>query len=118
MSYPTSSFDDLVHHRRRLGILAILVEASSSQFRFLRETLQLTDSNLSGYLAVLEAASLVKIGRSHPGKRPRTSVLITRTGRKAFAAEIAALRRLVDQSGNAPGLPSSSQLGTDEPGRD
>jgi len=98
----TSSFDDLVHQRTRLGILAILVEASSSQFRFLRETLQLTEANLSGYLGVLEAASLVKIAKSREGHRQRTSVLITRTGRKAFAAEIAALRGLIDQTGEAP----------------
>jgi DNA-binding MarR family transcriptional regulator len=103
MSHPTSSFDDLVSQRSRLGILAILVEASSSQFRFLRETLQLTDGTLSRYLGVLEAASLVKVDERHGGKRPRTSVLITRTGRKAFAAEIAALRGLIDQIGDAPG---------------
>jgi DNA-binding MarR family transcriptional regulator len=103
MSQPISSFDDLAHQRSRLGILAILVEASSSQFRFLRETLQLTDSNLSRCLGILEAASLVRINKSHEGKRSRTSVLITRTGRKAFAAEIAALRELIDQIGDAPG---------------
>jgi DNA-binding MarR family transcriptional regulator len=106
MSHPTSSFEDLVHLRSRLGILAILVEASSSQFRFLRETLQLTDGNLSRYLGALEAARLVKIAKSREGKRPRTSVLITRAGRKAFAAEIAALRGLIDQIGDAPGLPT------------
>jgi DNA-binding MarR family transcriptional regulator len=117
MSHSTSSFDDLVHLRSRLGILAILVEASSSQFRFLRETLQLTDGNLSRYLGVLEAARLVKIAKSE-GKRPRTSVLITRTGRKAFAAETAALRGLLNQIGDAPGLPTSEQYRADEPGHD
>ena len=118
MSHLTSSFDDLVHQRSRLGILAILVEASSSQFRFLRETLQLTDGNLSHYLGVLEATSLVKIDRSRGGKRPRTSVLITRTGRKAFAAEISALRGLIDQIGDASGSPTSAQHRADESGHD
>jgi DNA-binding MarR family transcriptional regulator len=83
--------DDPVYQRSRLHILAILVEASSSQFRFLRETLHLTDGNLSRYLGVLEAASLVKVV-NYEGKRLRTSVLITRSGRKAFASEVAALR--------------------------
>jgi DNA-binding MarR family transcriptional regulator len=88
--------EDLVYQRSRLGILAILVEASSSQFPFLRETLQLSDGNLSRHLGVLEAASLVKIGKGRRGTRPPTSVLITRAGREAFAAEVAVLRRLID----------------------
>jgi DNA-binding MarR family transcriptional regulator len=103
MSYRTSFLDDLANQRSRLGILAILVEASSSQFRFLRETLQLTDGSLSRYLGVLEAAGLVKIDERREGRRPRTSVLITRTGRKAFAAEIVALRGLIDRIGDTPG---------------
>jgi DNA-binding MarR family transcriptional regulator len=118
MSQPGSSRDEPVQQRTRLGILAILVEASSSQFRFLRDTLQLTDGNLSRYLGVLEAASLVKIARSGEGRPPRTSVLITRTGRKAFAAEIAAIRRVIDQLGDAPGSPNSTQSGADESGGD
>jgi DNA-binding MarR family transcriptional regulator len=118
MSYSTSSFGDLAHERSRLGILAILAEASSSRYRFLRETLQLTDSNLSRYLGVLEAASLVKIYERNERKRSRTSVLITRTGRKVFAAEITALRALLGQIGDAPGLPTSAQDSADEPGHD
>jgi DNA-binding MarR family transcriptional regulator len=118
MSQPASSLEEPVQRRTRLSILAILVEASSSQFRFLRETLQLTDGNLSRYLGVLEAASLVKIAESREGRRPRTSVLITRNGRKAFAAEIAALKEILDQFGDARGAPDSAQPGADEPGRD
>jgi DNA-binding MarR family transcriptional regulator len=97
MSQADPSLDDLFYQRGRLGILAILVEASSSQFRFLRETLQLTDGSLSRYLGVLEAASLVRVV-SHEGTRLRTSVLITRSGRRAFASEVAALRSLLDSS--------------------
>ena len=93
MSHPTSKSEELVPQRNRLGILAILAEASSAQDRFLRETLQLTDGTLSRHLGVLESARLVKVTESLKGKRLRTTVLITRTGRKAFAAEIAALGR-------------------------
>jgi DNA-binding MarR family transcriptional regulator len=89
------ALDEVVHQRTRLGILAVLAEADRAQFAFLKETLDLTDGNLSRHLMILEDAGLVRIDKGYEGKRPRTWASVTPAGKRAFRAEIAALRRLV-----------------------
>ncbi len=96
MSHPIQGLDDVVHQRNRLGILAVAQEASKVEFGFLKETLGLTDGNLSRHLQVLEEAGYVEVEKGYSGRRPRTWVRITRAGRKAFAREVRALRDLLE----------------------
>jgi DNA-binding MarR family transcriptional regulator len=106
VTHPTTDLDEVVHQRARLGILAILTEANEVDFGYLRQTLRLTDGNLSAHLQVLEKAGLVTLTKGYEGKRPRTWAHITKLGRDAFQAEVAALKRLVQHF---------EQLGTDRP---
>ena len=99
MSHPIQGLDDVVHQRNRLGILAVAQEASKVEFGFLKETLGLTDGNLSRHLQVLEEAGYVEVEKGYSGRRPRTWVRITRNGRKAFAREVRSLRDLLDGLG-------------------
>src|SRR5580698_9153600 len=92
---PTTEIDDVVHQRVRLGILTITNEARRVEFRFLRDTLGLTAGNLSQHLRVLENAGLVKIAKGIEGRRPRTWIEITKTGRQALQHEITTLKALV-----------------------
>jgi DNA-binding MarR family transcriptional regulator len=93
--HPAQRLDDTVHQRVRLGILAVLSEASRADFGYLRDALELTDGNLSRHLAVLEEAGLVKVEKQLEGRRTRTWVQATRAGRRALSAEVAALRELI-----------------------
>lgn len=95
MSHPTLQLDNMVHQRVRLGILSVLDEADEADFAYLRGALGLTDGNLSRNLQVLEEAGYVKIDKRFEGRRPRTWVLATREGRRAFAAEVRSLRELL-----------------------
>jgi DNA-binding MarR family transcriptional regulator len=95
VTHPTVDLDEVVHQRARLGILAVLTQANEADFGYLRQTLKLTDGNLSGHLQVLERAGLVTLTKGYEGKRPRTWVHITQLGRDAFHAELAALKQLV-----------------------
>ena len=95
MTHPTSRLDDIVHQRARLGILALLAPASDVDFGFLRESLELTDGNLSRHLQVLEDAGYLEIKKGFEGKRPKTRVAITPIGREALEEEMKALRELV-----------------------
>lgn len=95
MTHPASRLRDVVHQRTRLGILAVLAEARRADFSFLRDTLELTDGNLSRHLQVLESAGLVAIEKVFEGRRPRTWISATDDGREAFDDEIAALEALV-----------------------
>ena len=97
MTHPVQGLEEVVHQRNRLGILAVVHEASKVEFGFLRQTLGLTDGNLSRHVQVLEAAGLVNVQKGYNGRRPRTWVKITKAGRRAFAREVKALRQLLDR---------------------
>jgi DNA-binding MarR family transcriptional regulator len=100
-AHPTNGIDETVHQRHRLGILTITAEAQRAEFGYLREALDLTPGNLSRHLTVLEEAGLVTVEKGYAGRRPKTWVRITRQGRTALAAELAALAELLRRHGTA-----------------
>lgn len=104
MTHPSTRIDDVVHQRVRLGILALLEPAEDVDFQLLRDSLELTDGNLSRHLQVLEDAGYLRIDKMFEGKRPRTRVSITREGRHALDAEVRALRELVAGIGLGNGM--------------
>lgn len=95
MTHPTSRLDPTIHQPARLGILTVASETKRIDFVSLRDLLGLTDGNLSRHLATLEEAGYVTIEKTFEGRRPRTWIAATKAGRKALAAEIAALREIV-----------------------
>lgn len=99
--HPTRALDDVVHQRHRLGILTIAAEADRVEFTYLRSSLELTAGNLSRHLSVLEDAGLVEVLKGYEGRRPKTWVHLTRSGRRALASEIAALRDLLSRHGSS-----------------
>jgi DNA-binding MarR family transcriptional regulator len=95
MTHPAQRLDNAVHQRTRLGILTVLSGVTRVDFGFLRETLGLTDGNLSRNLTVLETAGYIAIEKAFEGRRPRTWIAVTPAGREALAAEVQALREIV-----------------------
>jgi DNA-binding MarR family transcriptional regulator len=93
--------DNIVHQRVRLGILTVLTEADRADFAYLRDTLELTDGNLSSNIQTLEQAGLVAVEKTFEGRRPRTWVRATAAGRKALADEIAVLEGIVARVNSA-----------------
>lgn len=87
--------DDVVHQRVRLGILAVLTEMKRADFGFMRDTLEVTDGNLSRHIQVLEKAGYVAVDKVFDGRRPRTWLRATQEGTAAFAREISSLRALL-----------------------
>jgi len=94
---PTAGLVDTVHQRHRLGVLTIAAEAKRVEFTYLKSVLELTAGNLSRHISVLEQAGLVEVEKGYEGKRPKTWLHITDAGRTALAAEMAALRALLDR---------------------
>ncbi|MFF5228867.1 winged helix-turn-helix domain-containing protein [Dactylosporangium sp. NPDC000521] len=91
--------DPVIHVPKRLAAMAILANAPSVSFRFLKEQLRLTDSDLSKQMSALEAADYVKSTKDGHGRGASTTFSMTRAGRTAYTAHCAALRALID-----PGL--------------
>lgn len=68
-------------------------------FTFLRDQLELTDGNLGAHLRRLENAGYVEVAKTFVGRKPRTYVEATSSGRKAFSAHVAALEQVLKGSG-------------------
>jgi DNA-binding transcriptional ArsR family regulator len=97
MSEP--KFDELIHAPTRLSIVSLLAATEWADFRFIRDSLSLSDSALSKQLTTLEEAGYVDIEKTFAGKRPRTSAKLNRTGRTAFERHVAALQEIVARAG-------------------
>ena len=92
-------FDELIHAPTRLSIVSLLAATEWADFKFIRDSLGISDSALSKQLTILEEAGYVDIRKGFVGKRPRTSARLSRPGRTAFEQHVAALQEIVAQSG-------------------
>jgi len=95
-AHPRARLDDLVHQPVRFSLLAGLAQADELEFRFLRDTLQISDSLLSRQASTLEQAGYITIRKGHVGKWPRTWLKLTPTGRVAFNNHLTTLREIVE----------------------
>ena len=94
-----AEFDELIHAPTRLAIVSLLAASEWADFKFIRDTVSLSDSALSKQLTTLEQAGYVEIRKGFVGKRPRTSARLTSTGRTAFDRHVAALQEIVSRAG-------------------
>lgn len=95
-------FDELIHPGTRLSIVAMLAAAEWTDFAFLRDQLDLSDSALSKQLSTLEDAGYVTLDRTLSNGRRRVRAMLTTAGRTAFDGHVAALRAIV---GIEPAIP-------------
>lgn len=93
---PLTRIDAVIHQRTRLAIMAALMEVADASFTYLRDTLELSDGNLSRHLTVLENAGYVVITKDFEGRTPRTTVAATKPGRVAFADYVTALESMIN----------------------
>lgn len=89
------NIDAVIHGRLRLGVMAYLAQAEAATFTELKDALKVTQGNLSKQLRTLEDAGYVDVDKRIVGRKPLTTVRMTRTGRKALKDYLAALTKLV-----------------------
>jgi DNA-binding MarR family transcriptional regulator len=88
--------DPVIHVPKRLAAMAILANAPSASFRFLRDQLEISESDLSKQMATLETAGYVTMAKDGHGRGASTTYAMTKAGRLAYQAHCAALRKLID----------------------
>jgi len=94
--------DEIIHQSMRLKITATLNALPSGEqleFNTLKAVLNATDGNMATHLAALEKAGYIAVQKDFVGKKPRTRVSLTRTGRKAFERHVAYLKDLLEGGG-------------------
>ena len=98
-TFAFDGIDRVLHEKARLGILtSLLTHREGLTFNQLRDLCSLTDGNLSRHLQTLQEADLISICKGQNGKRPRTLVLMTNSGRERFLGYLSMLESIV---GNA-----------------
>ncbi|MFD6093905.1 transcriptional regulator [Oerskovia sp. NPDC060338] len=92
------AFNELIHSPVRLRICGVLRRGAELEFAVLRDTLGLSDANLSKNLRVLGDAGFVTVRKeSSPDRsdaRRLTWVTLTPDGRRAVEAHLAALAQI------------------------
>jgi DNA-binding MarR family transcriptional regulator len=90
--------DEIIHQSMRLRICATLNALPGGElleFNRLKSLLGATDGNLATHLGALEKANYIAIEKDFVGKKPRTRMVLTRTGRKAFERHVVYLKDLL-----------------------
>ena len=104
-----AEINEMIHQPIRLRVMAALFALDSDaevDFTFLRKQLQLTDGNLGAHLEKLESASYLAVRKAFVGRKPKTFLRLTRTGRRAFEDYVEALRSLIAAAPEAESKPA------------
>jgi len=81
--------------RVRLGIMSVLMVNDKAEFKTLKELLELTDGNLASHLSALEKAGYVKVKKQFVDRKPNTSYMATKDGRRAFTEHLNLLEKFL-----------------------
>ena len=95
---PFLQLDRVIHEKVRLAIMSLLAASPQLSFTEMRDTLSMTDGNLTAHVRTLQEAGYVSVTKEFQGGRPLTTYSLTAQGRKAFATYINLLEQIVQQT--------------------
>jgi len=95
---PFLQLDRVIHEKGRLAIMSMLAASPELSFTELRDTLEMTDGNLTTHIRTLQEAGYISISKSYQNNRPLTTCSLTAPGRKAFAGYIGLLEEILQQT--------------------
>ena len=90
-------FDELILSKTRLGIISALISGDKLEFTYLRNTLNLSDGNLSVQIRKLEKAGYIKVEKVFVDRKPKTFCKITGRGQKTVLNLISRLEDMVNR---------------------
>ena len=95
---PFLQLDRVIHEKGRLPIMSLLAASPELSFTEMRDTLGMTDGNLSVHIKTLQEAGFISVTKSYQNQRPLTTCSLTPSGRKAFSDYIDLLEQIVRQA--------------------
>ena len=94
---PLLNLDRVIHEKGRMAIMSLLAASPELSFTEMRDTLNMTDGNLSVHLRTLQEAGYVAVTKTFQERRPRTTCSLTPSGKESFAKYIDLLSQIVEQ---------------------
>lgn len=95
---PYLQLDRVIHEKGRLAIMSLLAAAPELAYTEIRDTLGMTDGNVTAHLRTLHQSGYVSIAKGAQAARRLTTYALTPQGRTAFAAYIDLLEQIVNQT--------------------
>ena len=95
---PFLQLDRVIHEKGRLAIMSMLAATAELSFTEMRDTLNMTDGNLTAHIRTLNESGYVSVTKVFQSGRPLTTYTLTAQGKKAFAAYINLLEQIVRQT--------------------
>jgi DNA-binding MarR family transcriptional regulator len=95
---PFIQLDRVIHEKGRLGIMSLLAASPQLSFTEIRDTLRMTDGNVTAHLRTLHEAGYVAVTKSLEAGRSTTTYSLTTTGRRAFNSYLEMLEQILAQT--------------------
>jgi len=95
---PFLQLDRVIHEKGRLAIMSLLAASPQLSFTELRDTLGMTDGNITAHVRTLHETGYVSVTKAFHQGRPLTTYALTPQGRKAFSTYIDLLEQIVGQT--------------------
>jgi DNA-binding MarR family transcriptional regulator len=95
---PFLQLDRVIHEKGRLAIMSMLAAAPELSFTEMRDTLGMTDGNLTTHIRTLQETGYVSVTKSFQNHRPLTTCSLTPAGKKAFTNYINLLEQIIQQN--------------------
>ena len=90
--------DRVIHEKGRMAIMSMLAAAPELSFTDMRDTLEMTDGNLTTHIRTLQQAGYVSVSKSYKKNRPLTTCALTIDGHQAFGEYVGLLEKIVQQA--------------------
>lgn len=90
--------DRVIHEKGRMAIMSLLAATPELSFTEMKQSLGMTDGNLSVHLRTLQEAGYIAVTKTFQERKPLTTCSLTPAGRKAFGEYIDLLEQIVRQS--------------------
>jgi DNA-binding MarR family transcriptional regulator len=94
---PFLQLDRVIHEKGRLAIVSMLAASPELSFTELRDSLGMTDGNLTTHIRTLQETGYLSVTKSFQNNRPLTTCALTAAGKKAFARYINLLEQIIQQ---------------------
>lgn len=90
--------DKVIHEKSRMAIMSMLAGSPELSFTELRNSLKMTDGNLTTHIRRLQKSGYVSVSKSFRENRPLTTCSLTVSGIRAFNDYVTLLERIVKQA--------------------
>lgn len=95
---PFLQLDRVIHEKGRLAIMSLLAASPQLSFTEMRDTLNMTDGNVTAHVRTLHESGYIAVTKAFQGNRPLTTYALTPAGKEAFTHYINLLEQIVQQT--------------------